>query len=224
MSKSPLQTPEHALLQSPLHHLDLAARARVPAAGDGVLASELPHLGYIVLRGKPDDAAFMAGAAEVLGAPLPTAPMSVLPCPAGVLLWVSPDEWLLVCRRGARDGLLLAFSAALAGVHAQVVDNSGGLTCVRLAGPEHLRVLRHLGPYDFERLAVGRCVGTVMSKTGISVVRSDDAGVLLVFRRSFADYTWRLLERAARPYGLCITAAQSCADPLFTPLLLPQPA
>jgi len=221
VSKSPLYAPEYALLQSPLHHLGLAARVRAPADGDGVLVSELAHLGYIVLRGKPDDAAFMAGASGVLGAPLSTVPMSVLPCPAGVLLWVSPDEWLLVCRRGARDGLLQAFTAALAGVHAQVVDNSGGLTTVRLAGPEHVRVLRHLGPYDFERLAVGRCVGTVMSKTGVSVVRSDDAGVLLVFRRSFADYTWRLLELAARPYGLCITEPQACADPLFTPLLQP---
>jgi sarcosine oxidase subunit gamma len=217
------QASQRALLQSPLHHLGLTARSRPATAGDGVLLCEFTHLGYIVLRGKAGDAAFMAGAAGVLGAPPPGTPMTVLPCAAGVLLWVSPDEWLLVCRRSERDALLGALIAALAGVHAQVVDNSGGLTALRLAGPQHLRVLRHLGPYDFERLAVGRCVATVMSKTGVSVVRSDDAGVLLIVRRSFADYAWRLLERAARPYGLCITETQASTDPLFTPLLQPGP-
>jgi sarcosine oxidase subunit gamma len=44
---------------------------------------------------------------------------------------------------------------------------------------------------------------------------------MLVFRRSFADYTWRLLQRAARPYGLCVTHPLACPDPLFTPLLQP---
>lgn len=208
-----------AFLESALH--SLAGAAQAPSDRHGVLAAELAHLGYIVLRGDSADAAFMAGAALVLGARLPVEPTSLRSCTAGVVLWASPDEWLVVCRRTLRDGLLAAFGSALAGLHAQVVDNSGGLTCLRLAGADHLRVLRHLGPYDFERLSVGRCVGTVFSKTAVSIARSDDAGVMLVFRRSFADYTWRLLQRAARPYGLCVTHPLACPDPLFTPLLQP---
>ena len=117
-----------------------------------------------------------------------------------------------------RDALLATLTTALQDVFAQVVDNSGGLITLRLAGPDHLMLLRQLGPYDFESLAVGRCASTVVSKTGLTVVRTDEAGVLLVFRRSFADYTWRLLERTAQPYRLCITSPQQCADPVFTPL------
>ena len=45
------------------------------------------------------------------------------------------------------------------------------------------------------------------------------AGVLLVFRRSFADYLWRLIERTAKPYHPCIAAPAAVADPVFTPLL-----
>jgi sarcosine oxidase subunit gamma len=57
--------------------------------------------------------------------------------------------------------------------------------------------------------------------------------VALVFRRSFADYIWRLVERTARPYGLQLTDARACPDALLTPLLdggveaqrvFPQPA
>lgn len=210
--------PPNVMLESPLHTFGLPSRAATPTPENRVAMSELPHLGYIVLRGKADDTAFMQGVAGVLGQALPTQPMSVLPTGAGVVLWVSPDEWLLVCKRSARDALLAALTGALRDAFAQVVDNSGGLTALRIAGPDHMLLLRQLGPYDFESLAVGRCVSTVASKTGFTVVRTDTEGVVLVFRRSFADYTWRLLERTAKPYRLCITSPALCADPIFTPL------
>ncbi|UUZ64845.1 hypothetical protein LP417_08470 [Polaromonas sp. P1-6] len=208
----------NAMLRSVLHAAGLAAKVETPTSHSGVVLSELSHLGYLVLRGKADDTAFMQAVAGVLGQPLPTQPMTVLPTAAGVVLWSSPDEWLLVCKRSNRDALLATLTTALQDVFAQVVDNSGGLITLRLAGPDHLMLLHQLGPYDFESLAVGRCASTVISKTGLTVVRTDEAGVLLVFRRSFADYTWRLLERTAQPYRLCITSPQACADPVFTPL------
>jgi sarcosine oxidase subunit gamma len=208
----------NAMLQSPLHAFGLHARVATPTSDNRVLLSELPHLGYLVLRGKADDAAFMQAVASALGQPLPTQPMTVLPTAAGVVLWLSPDEWLLLCQRSARDALLAKLTTALQDLFAQVVDNSGGFTTLRLAGPDHMMLLRQLSPYDFERLAVGRCASTVLSKAGMTVVRTDSAGVLLVFRRSFADYIWRLLERTAQPYRPCITHPDQCADPVFTPL------
>jgi sarcosine oxidase subunit gamma len=206
------------LLESPLHAFGLSARVQTPSSRDRIVLAELPHMGYLVLRGKPDDAAFMQAVAGVLGQTLPTQPMTVLPTAAGVVLWVSPDEWLLVCKRSRRDSLMAALTSAVQDLFAQIVDNSGGLTTVRLAGPDHMQLLRQMGPYDFESLAVGRSASTVVSKTGLTVVRTDTTGVLLVFRRSFADYTWRLLERTARSYRPCITSPQQCTDPVFTPL------
>lgn len=206
------------LLESPLHAFGLSARVQTPSSSDRIVLAELPHMGYLVLRGKPDDAAFMQTVAGVLGQTLPTQPMTVLSTDAGAVLWVSPDEWLLVCKRSRRDSLLAALTSAVQGLFAQIVDNSGGLTSMRLAGPDHIQLLRQLGPYDYESLAVGRCASTVVSKTGLTVVRTDTAGVVLLFRRSFADYTWRLLERTARSYRPCITSPAQCADPVFTPL------
>lgn len=208
----------NAMLESPLHAFGLPARTATPASPNRVVMSELPHLGYIVLRGKADDAAFMQGVAGVLGQALPTQPMAMVSTGAGAVLWVSPDEWLLVCKRSSRGALLAALTSALQEVFAQVVDNSGGLTALRIAGPDHMLLLRQLGPYDYESLAVGRCTSTVASKTGFSVARTDEAGVVIVFRRSFADYTWRLLERTAQSYRPCITSPDLCADPIFTPL------
>ena len=206
-------------LQSPLHAFGLDAQAVAPSALNRVVFSELPHLGYIVLRGKADDNAFMQGVASVLGHSLPVQPRQVLQVAAGAVLWLSPDEWLLVCPRSQRDAVLAALTVALKGLFAQVVDNSGGFTTLRLAGREHLALLRQLGPYDFESQAVGTLASTVMSKTSVTVVRTDATGVLLVFRRSFADYLWCLIERTAKPYHPCIAAPAAVADPVFTPLL-----
>jgi len=206
------------LLESPLHAFGLSARVQTPSSSERIVLAELPHMGYLVLRGKPDDAAFMQAVAGVLGQALPTQPMTVLSTDAGAVLWVSPDEWLLVCKRSRRDSLLAALTSAVQGQFAQIVDNSGGLTSMRLAGPDHIQLLRQLGPYDYESLAVGRCASTVVSKTGLTVMRTDTTGVVLLFRRSFADYTWRLLERTARSYRPCITSPAQCADPVFTPL------
>lgn len=210
--------PPNVMLKSALHAFGLPTRVATPTRESRVVMSELPHMGYIVLRGKADDTAFMQGVAGVLGQALPTQPMTVLSTSAGAVLWVSPDEWLLVCKRSTRNALLIALTSALQDVFAQVVDNSGGLTALRITGPDHMLLLRQLGPYDYESLAVGRCASTVASKTGFTVVRTDTAGVVLVFRRSFADYTWRLLERTAKPYHLCITSPVQCVDPIFTPL------
>lgn len=206
-------------LQSPLHAFGLDAQAVPPSALNRVVFSELPHLGYIVLRGKADDSAFMQGVASVLSHSLPVQPRQVLQATEGAVLWLSPDEWLLVCPRSRRDALLATLTVALKGLFAQVVDNSGGFTTLRLAGPEHLALLRQLGPYNFEGQAIGTLASTVMSKTSVTVVRTDATGVLLVFRRSFADYLWRLIARTAKPYHPCIAAPAAVADPVFTPLL-----
>lgn len=202
-------------LRSPLAHL--AADA---ARGDAsLLAAELPNLGYLVLRGRADDAAFMAGVASVIGASLPTTPRTALRCAAGLVLWQSPDEWWLLCARAERDRLVGALEQALAGCFAQVADNSGGFTSLRITGAPALRLMAHLSPYDLESLPVGQCVSTVVSKASLTVLRSDAQGVTLVFRRSFADYLWQLIARTARPYGLQLTDARRCADPLLSPLL-----
>lgn len=207
-----------AALKSPLHRF----KVNSPAQGEpGLKAAEYPNLAYLVIRGRSGDAAFMAAAAHAIGAPLPTRPRSVLNCAAGIVLWQSPDEWWLVCRRAQRDGLVQALESALNGCFAQVVDNSGGFTALHISGAAHMRLLNHMSPYDFEGLPVGDCVSTVISKAGFTVLRSGTTGVTLVFRRSFADYIWRLVERNARPYGLQLVDPKSCADGMLSQLLSP---
>lgn len=191
-------------MQSPLHAFDLPSRAVAQDDRHGVWTNELPLRGYLTLRGQGSDAAFRDAVANVLGQPLPTQPSSYSHGPSGTLLWISPDEWLLSGERSTVKSLIPALESALKGQHVQVVDNSGGYTQVYLTGRHAVTLLRHLGVYDFEQVTVGRAVSTMLTKANVTVYRLEEGGLHLVFRRSFADYVWRLIERAAIPYGLGI--------------------
>jgi sarcosine oxidase subunit gamma len=70
-------------------------------------------------------------------------------------------------------------------------------------GRNVLDVLQHASVYDFALLDAGRVVGTTFGKSSVYVHRQGD-GYCLMLRRSFADYIWRYLVRAATPYGMGI--------------------
>lgn len=187
-------------MQSPLHAFNLPAHAVSQNESCGVWMNEVALLGYVVMRGDSADPAFSAAIRQALGVALPVQPSTFVIAQYGVLMWQSPDEWLLVCARDCLRACMNSLEAALAGLHAQVVDNSGGLTQVYLSGKDHMSVLHHVSVYDFSTLSPGRAVGTVCGKTSMVVYRVDEHGVFVILRRSFADYIWRLLNHAARPY------------------------
>jgi len=198
-------------------------RALTPASDiprAGVRVAEWANVGCLVVRGDGADPAFGAAVREVTGLSLPHEPSTLTSGPAGaVALWMSPDEWWLLMPRHARDEMLAGLRERTAGLHAQVVDNSGSIALLRVAGPDHVRLLRHLTPYDTALLTPGRCVSTVVPKASMTIVRSDDDGVMLLFRRSFASWIWQILQRSARPYGLAICSPQQLTTPVFEPLL-----
>ena len=206
------------LLRSPLGEHFARPSSPDERESAGIRVAEWAHLGCIVLRGRADDSAFHAAVQGVLGVALPRQPSTFVTSAHSIALWISPDEWWLLLPREQRDATLAALRSATAGLFAQVLDNSGSLACLHLAGPQHVTLLRHLSPYDFESLAIGGCVSTVFPRAGVTVLRGDDSGVLLLFRRSFADWIWRLVERSAAPYGLALCAPRDLPAPGFAVL------
>ncbi len=192
-------------MQSPLHHFNLATKAVLADDNKGVWANEIALLGYISLRGNAQNAVFTRAAESALGESLPTLPCSLISTAWGNIYWLSPDEWLIVCVREKRAELQHALQAFLVGVHSQLVDNSGGYTSVILRGKHADDVLQHCTVYDLHSLTKNKVVGTTFGKSSVFLHRKND-GYQLIFRRSFADYIWRYLERAATPYGFGILA------------------
>jgi sarcosine oxidase, subunit gamma len=186
--------------QSALHAFELSALARPTDEACGVWANEVPLRGYITLRGNLADGAFQNGAAEALGTRLPAAPCTFSRSGAVKALWLAPDEWMIVAPRARLAPLLRSLEKALSGIRSQVVDNSGGYTEIIVQGRNASDVISHASVYDVHRLGEGRVVGTTFGKAAVYMYRERD-GVALLVRRSFADYVWRFLVRAAEPYG-----------------------
>ncbi len=192
-----------SVIQSPLHPFGLAARAKPIDTSCGVWANEIQRLAYISLRGNTGDAAFVAAASKALATTLPCEPCTLAQSGTATVMWLSPDEWMIVCPRDRHTVLLKELAAGLAGIRSQVTDNSGGYTQVLLQGANARDVLSHCTVYDLAHLTQGRVVGTTFGKSSVYLRRAGD-GYTLLLRRSFADYIWRYLERAAQPYGLGI--------------------
>ena len=198
------------LMQSPLHAFGLPAEAKPMDSSKGVWANEIPLLGYVSLRGDANDTAFVEASSGVLGARLPTQPCTLSISPTAKVLWLAPDEWMIVCERDRLAGLLRELNPALAGIRSQVADNSGGYTQVLLQGANADDLLAHTSVYDLAALGEGRVIGTTFGKSSLYVHRQGD-GYCLLLRRSFADYIWRYLVRAAEPYGFGIAVLEAGA-------------
>jgi len=196
------------LMQSPLHQFGLAAEAKSVEGRKGVWANEVPILGYISLRGNARDEAFVSAASYVLGVKLPAEPCTLAVSATAKVLWLSPDEWMIMCPRARLGALLRDLDQALAGIRSQVADNSGGYTQVVVLGRSAHDVMSHASVYDLAALAPGRVVGTTFGKSSLYVHRQDE-GFCLVLRRSFADYIWRYLVRAAQPYGFGVARLEA---------------
>lgn len=191
------------VMQSPLHPFGLAAKQEKINDNKGAWANEIPLLGYISLRGDSQNAAFVNAVSSTLNVALPVQPCSMVYTAWGSILWLSPDEWLITCKRDQRAPLQQSLETGLTGIHSQVVDNSGGYTTVLLKGKNASNVLHHCTVYDLNMLQAGKVVGTTFGKLSLYIHQHED-GYSLVFRRSFADYIWRYLERSALPYGFGI--------------------
>jgi sarcosine oxidase, subunit gamma len=161
---------------------------------------EIAGRGMIDLRGLSTDKKFLKAVKVVLGFDLPKAPRTASAWGDMKALWLSVDQWLLLCPSDKTNDLLAQFNVALKGVHSLAVNVSDMRAIIRLEG-EHART-------------------TVMKGTSIDLTHDDyppgtvrrmkfaEVGALLhiieedvievyVFR-SYADYAWEFLLKAAR--------------------------
>jgi sarcosine oxidase subunit gamma len=164
--------------------------ARRPLAGSAAAlarldADELPFLAQIDVRAEP-------GAAAELG--FPTAPNTTAPWNGADVLWLGPDEWLVVAEAGQETELLGELEAAPAPGHRSVVDVSANRAVFELRGPDRHDLLATACPLDLHARSwgPGRCAQTVFGGAQILLHERHDATRVFV-RPSFADYVIALL-------------------------------
>jgi sarcosine oxidase subunit gamma len=181
-----------------------ALETHLIAPESGLILAELAVPGQINLRGRPSDTAFLTAAGGVLDCRLPVSPNTVQTAGDLTVLWLGPDEWLVLTPPRAEAATIARLREALAGIHAAITDVSGNHAWLRLAGRNARDVLAKGCGLDLHprRFQPGQCAQTLIVRCGVILHQLDDRPSYDVLpRRSFAEYLWMWLSDAVAEYG-----------------------
>jgi sarcosine oxidase subunit gamma len=178
---------------SPLEGVALPARVR-----------ELPFLAQLDLRADPTDAALTARLADAIGARPPTEPNTAIVSDDGSrhILWLGPDEWLILGEPGTGPALEAAVRAAIGDGHGSVVDVSANRTTLSVSGPRARELLAFGCSLDLDerRFKPGRCAQTMLARAQVIIVPvgpAEEPSFRVLVRPSFAAYLAAWLTDAA---------------------------
>jgi len=161
---------------------------------------EIAERGMIDLRGNASDEGFRAAVKQVTGADIPTEPRSSVAWGEIKLLWLSIDQWLIVCPKSRLAEIINGLESALKGQHVAITDVSDMRAVIRLEGDGVREVL--LKGCSLDLLGKGYEPGTVrrvrFAEIAALIQILDARTVELYVFRSFAHYAWDFLTVTAK--------------------------
>jgi sarcosine oxidase, subunit gamma len=164
-----------------------------------VTLTEQAGLELVNLRGRMQSTRFVTAARDAFGIELPAAPNTVAAGATYTALWLGLDEWLLRSNDPRPVTAERTLRRLLVGEFAAVVDVSSGYTVLELEGMRGREVLQKGCPLDLHPrvFGVSQCAQSHYFKAGIILRPTASDAYELIVRRSFADYTARMLRDAA---------------------------
>lgn len=189
------------LRRSPLAGMARELMERAVTGERNVRVSEWRFTTMVSLR--VDPASPLAEAVEgVLGTALPRTVGEVSAHGQHSVLWLGPDEWLVVSQMTA-EVLVPALEESVAGGHAAIVDVSANRTVLELQGAAARAVLEKGCPVDLHprAFAPGRAVSTTLARIPVLLWQVGPQSYRLLPRASFADYVARWLLDATQEFA-----------------------
>jgi sarcosine oxidase subunit gamma len=137
---------------------------------------------HLSLRGS--GAAFLSACESVLGVRPPTTANTVASAGEKAVLWLGPDEWLVIGQDPA------PLRAALAGIHSAVVDVTSSRKALVVAGDRAEETLSKAATLDFslDAFPTGSCAQTNIARTQGIIHRRGAQEFVIYVRSSFAAY------------------------------------
>ncbi|HEY3075457.1 MAG TPA: sarcosine oxidase subunit gamma family protein [Burkholderiales bacterium] len=155
---------------------------------------------HLSLRGSGQQ--FLDACDAALGVRPPTTPNTVASSPTLSILWLGPDEWLLVISPSGKSWsvpvLVEELRKALAGIHSAVVDVTSSRKALEVSGERAEEVLAKAATLDFSLAAfpVGSCAQTNIARTQGIIWRRGAQDFVIYVRSSFAAYLAAWLDDA----------------------------
>ena len=145
--------------------------------------------GMITVRADLDDAAVAGAISAAIEAGVPGV-RQIVATPAGLAVWMSPDELLVMCEYADADEVVTALQAALADVHHLVVNVSDARALFAIEGDHWRDVLAKGMPVDFRptSFAEGQVRRSRLGQVAAAIWMTDANRAELVCFRSVADF------------------------------------
>jgi sarcosine oxidase subunit gamma len=190
----------NVLQTSPLVQIDFAKLGTNPSV---LMIKEHAFLSHVNIRGDSDNPTFMSKVRSVLKVALPIEANTFVEANGNTILWLGPDEWLVITDADNCIELVASLKSKLKTVSSAITDVSGANTILELSGEKAQALLLKGCPLDLHHseFSVGQCAQTVIAKTSMTLWQTNEGPVYkLIVRRSFADYLGLWLLDAAREY------------------------
>ncbi len=181
-------------------HFESALAHQIAPDNTSISIREISERGMIDLRGSMADKKFIAAAKSALGVDLPNAPRTSTTFGDVQVLWLSTDQWLVLTGRARVIALLAELRKALGTLHSLAVDVSDMRAVIRLEGEGIRETLMKGSTLDL--ISEDYAPGTVRRMRFAEIaallhVVEQNMIDIYVFR-SYADYAWAFLVKAAR--------------------------
>ncbi len=194
---------DSTLLQSPL--IELEKSGRFQWVGDTIELHQSPFMGHIRIRGDLSNPLFVEKIEQATALPLPASCGGVSFGEDRKIIWISPEEWLLVLSSESRVGSMIdRLKTRLEGEHIAFADTSGGQTVIRVSGENAISLLSRGTSLDLHesQFLVGSSAQSILFGATVLIVRVNSNHSTPLFelycRRSFADDLARRLIDSAQ--------------------------
>ena len=178
-----------------------ASKSANPTGGPvGLVFNVMEHLGKLNIRG---DHRLETAVKAATGCNFPPAANHFETAGERRVVWLGPDEYLLLCESGKEKTLHDALTSTIKTSHFAITDVSDSLCALSLSGAAVRDVLAKgcsldLHPSNF---GAGKCSQSLLAHAGIILMALSDDAFILICRTSFAPYVHDWLVDAALEYG-----------------------
>ncbi|MBT6121733.1 MAG: sarcosine oxidase subunit gamma [Candidatus Puniceispirillum sp.] len=173
-----------------------------PDGGDiGLHMRELKHLGKLNIRGGK---AINAIVNTATGCNLPRNANSYVSAGERHVVWLGPDEFLILCEAGKESELHGIITSEIKnGQHAAITNVTDSLCAFHLSGPALLKVLAKGCALDLypSQFKAGNAAQTLLSHAAVTLMAMPDGSMTILCRTSFAAYLLDWMTDAALEYG-----------------------
>ena len=171
----------------------------------GIKFQELPFMTKINLRGNPNDKIFMSSASKVLNTILPTKPNTYITIDSLKIIWLGPNEWLVIDEKGDdKQDLFSKLENSIGSQDASVTDVSENRTVIRIMGTKLFILLAKFLTLDLDNsLADSSSVAqTLFTKVPVLLMRHHEHNrepkIDIYTNRSHTNYVYKILVDGAK--------------------------